>query len=718
MKNPLVEKFGKDKRWVSWKFLRKTKVPFTISGAAASSTDPKTWATFAQVEAHNSERVGIVFTPDELLLGIDIDHCIDEKTQKIKHEQKQTIQEFLAESDTYTELSPSRTGVHLYFALTEKLTLTAHKKAPYEAYTSGRYFTVTRESYGKTKPVRTIDAKEASRLLTLIGYPWAKEEVKDSVSTTKDDKPIAQIVTLEDSVILDKMFASKHGDELRKLYDGDISQHKNDASTADMALLSHFAFWTGKNADQMERMWVASPLGSREKTQKRQDYRTRSIQAAIRGCKTVYETPSTKTEKENQALDLMFVKIKGEKFFIQNTENMRRILSRHAQFKNRFRYDAFKNTMETRDTEASAWRDLEDNDAIKVQTSIQVTFPSFAKVGKDMVYDAIMQVSKENTIDSASDYICGIKWDGTARLDQWLMSTYGVADTLYHRAVGSNWMKGLVKRIIEPGCKFDYVLVLVGAQGIRKSTSLYTLGGSWHVETTMSTETKDFFMQFQGKAIIEFSEGETMRQTDVKRMKAIISMQSDKYRPAYGRLSVDFPRRIVFAMTTNQSEFLKDDTGNRRWLPVNCEKNADIDWLRDNRDQLFAEAYERVIIKKETVYEFPEDETLAAQNAARVRDPNVDAIAEWYFTLKPEDREVGVTALQAYQGALYKNMPGNKPMDKYTEMTIADIFKSHLKLEKKQVMQNGVRATRWYDDNGTVAKAIDASLQGLKASAF
>jgi primase-polymerase (primpol)-like protein len=735
-KNPLVEKYGSEKRWVNWKFIRKTKIPFSPNNKkAASSTDQNTWSDFPTAFAVNSERVGIVFTAEETLLGIDIDHCISEKTGKITHAQKQVIQEFLAQCDTYTELSPSRTGLHVYLALTGKLTLTTHKKAPYEAYTSGRYFTVTRESFGngKVKPVRTVTPDEALKLLALIGYPWGASTAVDAFNAQgaspldapsakeKADQPDEAkkpVDIADDSTILERMFASKHGAELRSLYDGDISAHKNDASSADMALLSHFAFWTQKNESQMERLWIASPLGQREKTQKRKDYRDRTIRAAVAGCKAVYESTHSKTEKVSRDLDLMHIKVKGEKLYIQNTENMCRILRKHPLFAGRLRYDAFKNTTETRDTKESAWRDLEDIDAVNIQTAIQVLFPAFAKVGKDMVYDAMMSMAKENTIDSAKDYVTAIKWDGTPRLDTWLVETYGVEDTVYHRAVGSNWIKGLVKRICEPGCKFDYVLVLVGAQGIRKSTSLYTLGGSWHVETTMSTDTKDFFMQFQGKAIIEFSEGETMRQTDVKRMKAIISMQSDKYRPAYGRLSVDFPRRIVFAMTTNQDEFLKDDTGNRRWLPVKCEKNANIDWLRENRDQLFAEAYERVIVKKETVYEFPEEETLAAQNAARVRDPNVDAIAEWYFTLTPDAREAGITVLMAYQGALYKNMPGNKPMDKYTEMTIADILKTQLRLVKKRVMQNGVQATRWYDENGTVAKATADTLEKLQSGVF
>src|ERR1019366_5023328 len=118
----------------------------------------------------------------------------------------------------------------------------------------------------------------------------------------------------------------------------------------------------------------------------------------------------------------------------------------------------------------------------------------------------------------------------------------------------------------------------------------------------MSTDNKDFFMQFQGKLFVEFSEGETLNRTETKKMKAIITTQFDRYRPPFGRSSQDFPRRCVFAMTTNQEEYLKDETGNRRWLPVRLvKKTADTEWLAENREQIFAEAYHRVITLKETI---------------------------------------------------------------------------------------------------------------------
>jgi len=693
-KNPLEEAFGSEKRWVNWRYEtvggKKTKIPYAITGRKASSTDEKTWSTYEEAKA-KSDQVGIVFTPDATLLGIDIDHCIE--NNKIVHEQKEKIERFLSEAASYVEVSPSQTGLHLFLRISESLVLESHKKSPFECYSSGRYFTVTLSPYGKEKKIRTVSAKLALELLGILGYPWKETVQKEEKVIQSSNR---QLTSLDDSTVIEKMFSSKNGAEIKTLFNGDISKYNNDDSSADMALCSHLAFWCAKDAAQMERLWLQSTLGSRKKTRERKDYRDRTIKAAIDSCKEVYETSTTRTMRENPEVELMYtLNREKEKIFTQNTENMRRIMSHHPKFMGRLRYDLFKNQLEIKS--GNIWRGLEDNDAVIMQTSISIQYPCFAKVGKDMIYDAMILVAKENAIDSACDWIRSKRWDGKPRLDSWLSMVYGVPEDAYHKAVGSNWIKGMVKRIIEPGCKFDYVLVLEGEQGSKKSTSLYVLGGPWHLETAMSTETKDFFMQMQGKAIIEFSEGETLSRTEVKRMKAIITMQSDKYRPPYERNSQDFPRRCVFAMTTNQDEYLKDETGNRRWLPVRVEHDeANVDWLEQNREQLFAEAYVRAIDRKETIYEFPKDETRAMQDSRRIHDPNSDIIEDWYWNkLDDMKRADGVTVFMVYRDVLHGGFNA-RPMNRFEEMSIADVLKNTLNLEMRRLRVDGKRSSRWY----------------------
>lgn len=700
--NKLFEKFGQQKRWVAWHYKevfssdlsekKLTKVPL------GKSNDPETWSTLDTLLAE-TEKVGIMFGLDKMFLGIDIDHCINPQTLEVDHPERDQIIAMIAKANTYIELSPSKTGIHLYFDLSAPLELKANKRAPYECYSALRFFTVTGMPYGDEKEVRTITPDEAIELLSICGYPWGKQ--KPTASTV-----LAQAPALEDYDILNKMFDARNGEKVKTLYNGDASAYGNDLSNADSALLASLAFWTRKNPDQMERIWMSSPLGRREKTQQRQDYRARSIQFALDNCDTVYEPPKPKgkirvaiNEDESEEIDFDFLHTFKGKDKIKTTtlcmENIARVLRKHPQFKGTIRLDVFKGKYEI--NENGVWRDFEDSDILRLQTTICDMFTEFQTVKKDMVYDAVLLVGKENQVDSAVMYLTNLKWDGEARLDTWLCNTYGVADNVYHRAVASNWMKGLVKRIVYPGCKFDYVLVLEGKQGTKKSSSLAVLGRDWHVETTMSPDSKDFFMQFSAKAIVEFSEGETLSRTEVKKLKAIITTQSDKYRPPYGRVSIDFPRRCVFAMTTNNDEYLKDETGNRRWLPVHTLKPmADLDWLEENRDQLFAEAYHRVITLKEPNWEFPEEETLAEQAKRRVSDPNEDRIYGWYETLTAHEKNQGITISQVYSKVFNGGMELYKPITKFEEMSIANVLRDVLQLEKKQSMVGGDRRMRWY----------------------
>lgn len=683
---------------------KKTKIPYTPSHTPASSTDESTWSTYHEL-AHLKNK-GIVFTPDKLLLGIDIDKCLDPQTHNVVHEKKDIIADLLLNADTYTEISPSGTGLHLFFALLEPLTLTVNKVAPFEAYTTGRYFTVTENFYEEERPVRTISTDEALSILKNIGLEQVPLKTLGSLGLSQSSGTLPQTrsnSTLPDSEVLKKMFDAKNGIEIKKLYNNDISDHNNDESSADMSLCSHLAFWTNKNYEQIERLWLASPLGSREKTQNRSDYRLRTIKKAIDGCKEGY----TPKQEPTQEIDLLFTYNKeGDKIYFVNTENISRVLLHHSQFSNMFRYDEFKSIYEIYDAKLERWRELEDNDAVVIQTRISVLYTCFARVGKEMVYDAIIKVSKEKRIDSAKDFITSLVWDKVPRLDHWLSKTYGVSDDAYHRAVASNWIKGLVSRIMRPGCKFDYVLVLEGEQGTKKSTSLHVLGRDWHVETAMGTDNKDFFMQFAGKAIIEFSEGETLSRTEVKRMKAIITMQFDKYRPPYERSSRDFPRRCVFAMTTNQTEYLKDETGNRRWLPVAVSlSESNVEWLKENRNQIFAEAYYRITVLGESMHEFPKEITMHEQEKRRIKDPNDDKICEWYYSQSEEYRASGVSAddvfLKCINGGYH-----TKAMTPYELNQITTVLRLSLGLEKRRIMVNGVRVTRWFSKNAPIVNEL------------
>jgi putative DNA primase/helicase len=149
----------------------------------------------------------------------------------------------------------------------------------------------------------------------------------------------------------------------------------------------------------------------------------------------------------------------------------------------------------------------------------------------------------------------------------------------------------MIARVFEPGCKFDHVLILQGETGIRKSTAVRVLASDdWFSDTTFDIKDKDAVMNITSAWVIELGELSSMKKADIDHLKEFISRTTDRIRVPYGKRIEMFPRQCVFIGTTNNEEFLKDPTGNRRYWPVNVTF-CDTDALKKDRDQLFAEAY-------------------------------------------------------------------------------------------------------------------------------
>jgi predicted P-loop ATPase len=193
------------------------------------------------------------------------------------------------------------------------------------------------------------------------------------------------------------------------------------------------------------------------------------------------------------------------------------------------------------------------------------------------------------------DYLDSLKWDGVSRLDTWLNKTFGCPDDAYHRAIGAKLPIAAVRRVRQPGVKFDYVIILEGKQGIGKSTAIAVLfGHNWTTDQISDLTSKDAAVDLCGKWAIEFSEIEKLIKADDLTAKAFLSRAVDHYRPPYGTRSIDVPRQCVMMGTTNAEEYLRDITGNRRYWPAKClGTGVNLDWLRENRDQIWAEAAHR-----------------------------------------------------------------------------------------------------------------------------
>lgn len=277
---------------------------------------------------------------------------------------------------------------------------------------------------------------------------------------------------------------------------------------------------------------------------------------------------------------------------------------------------------------------------------------------KDQCFEAMNLLAHRNKFHPVRDYLDGLRWDGKERLATFLKRGMGaIGDDAYLSAVGTKTLVAAVARIYEAGIKFDYVTVLQGDQGKKKSTAIAALAGAdWFNDNLGDIHQKDVVDCMNGKWIIEISEMASARKADIDFLKGFITRQVDKVRLPYGRRAEEFPRQCIFIGTTNQEDYLHDETGNRRFWCVTI-KEADLNWIKENRDQLFAEAVELYHLGEPLWLEnkMVEAQAVKEQAARLFEDEWKPLIVEWIETQKIEDGKMTkdyYTILDIYKGAI------------------------------------------------------------------
>jgi hypothetical protein len=211
--------------------------------------------------------------------------------------------------------------------------------------------------------------------------------------------------------------------------------------------------------------------------------------------------------------------------------------------------------------------------------------------GLENVRQAAERACERNRFDPVSDYLDGLRWDGQPRLDRWLIDYLGAEDTPLNHSIGRKVLIAAVRRARSPGRKFDHVMVLEGKQGAGKSSAIQILAGpdNFSDQPILHLETRAQQEAIEGVWLYELSELAGMGRRAVEMLKNFFSKNEDSARPAYGRFRVNQPRRCIFIGTTNDSEYLQDDTGNRRFWPVRIG-TIRLELLTHYRDQLWGEA--------------------------------------------------------------------------------------------------------------------------------
>ena len=273
---------------------------------------------------------------------------------------------------------------------------------------------------------------------------------------------------------------------------------------------------------------------------------------------------------------------------------------------------------------ANQWTDTDDaNLRVWLEKHYDIT-------GKEKIADALTAVLTRHSYHPIRDYLNGLTWDGVPRLDRIIIDYMGAEDSELNRAMSRKHFVAAVARVFNPGCKYDYCLIMSGAEGIGKSTLLRVMGGRWFNDSITTLEGKEGMEQLRRAWVVELGELSSIKRSDVEQVKAHLSKQVDIYRAAYARRVLEHPRQCVFCGTTNEALFLKGDTGNRRFwvIPVVAELRKYKDWseaIRRDRDQLWAEAVHYYKLG-EPLYLSEELEAQAKQRQQDFNDDNDDPI--------------------------------------------------------------------------------------------
>jgi predicted P-loop ATPase len=675
------------RQWLVWRFetfegdKKPRKVPYYTNGRKrrgeqGSDEDRQLLAAFDVacdlVARGRYDGLGFAFLPGDGLIGIDIDGAIDPDTGEVSERCLQIIRDCAS----YTEYSPSGRGVHIIVA--GQTQTFKDNEIGVEVFCGRQFFTCTGKRWPDTaddvqpiadevlqalrklvKPERAPHAAAPRPMAAQAGPQDLALRLESALLSLHPDMPH------DDWVQIGMAIKAALGDGGLRVWDYWSSRgtkypgseylarkwqsfRGTGVTEATVFKLAMDAGWRPprppKPAAPAARAPAPPPTGPMDAPDLQDD--GPELDEADLGDDTT-STPSTgsapggRRKPRNNlppALDALLLR-NTEGGVADCRENVFLVLKHHPELAGLVGFDEFAHrVLKLRTTpwgsEAGEWSTDDDYSLgywLATQLRLRVRAEATLMAG-------VAMAASDNKFHPVREYLDNLPaWDGIERLPFWLSECLGANETTYTRMVGPWFVMNLVRRIREPGCQADYMIVLEGKQGKRKSTSLRTLVArdEWFADTPIRIGDKDALLNLAGKWLYEIAELDSFSRAEITAVKQYLTSRIDRVREPFARRPTDRARSCCFAGTTNQDEYSKDSTGARRLWPVACDGEIKLDKLAADRDQMFAEAIANLASadpEKRRCWPTRDEEEkylVPEQERREIGDPWYERIASW-----------------------------------------------------------------------------------------
>lgn len=365
------------------------------------------------------------------------------------------------------------------------------------------------------------------------------------------------------------------------------------------------------------------------------------------------------------------------------------------------RNDEFRDEIMLAPAGTKQWRKFSDSDYVKLRSQLELGSNGFQPIGRELVRDVVLAVADEHAFDSAITWLNTLKWDGVPRIDTFFPKLFSAEATEFSHATGAYMWTAMAGRVLVPGCKADMVPILVGLQGVGKSTAISAMSPSpeFFAEVSFSEKEDDLSRKMRGKLLAEIGELRGLHTKELEAIKAFITRTHEHWIPKYREFETTFPRRLIFIGTTNKEQFLADDTGNRRWLPVRVGE-VDVDRVRAEAPQCWAEAAVRF---RANGVEWQAAQKLAetVHDEFAFQDEWEEPVRNWLNKPFFDDDMRGQRLLssEVIQGAIGLDLKNIKRAD---EMRMGAVLRK-LGFDRRRIQVDGVQSWRYVPTSDKVA---------------